>query len=64
MFHPTRLTNLTGDATPKQIEYVEAISTLLGLEIPAEKSKQEYSNFINKNVRKYKERLANDRRRI
>lgn len=64
MYHPTRVTNMTGDATTKQIEYAEAISALLGLTVPKEKTKQGYSDFINKNVRKYKEALANDRYRI
>lgn len=60
--HPRRVCNLKGDPTPKQVEYVEAISSLLGIEIPIEKTKQSYSDFINAHVRKYKEgmRCASD----
>lgn len=61
MYHPMRVCNLTGDPSPKQIEYANNICTLLGLTLPAEKTKQAYSDFINKNVRKYKEGLKNDR---
>lgn len=61
MYHPMRVCNLTGDPTQKQIEYANNICTLLGLSLPAEKTKQAYSDFINKYVHKYKEGLKNDR---
>ena len=34
-------------ATEKQIEYAETIAACLDLELPEEKTKQAYSNFIS-----------------
>lgn len=64
MYHPMRVCNLTGDPTQAQIEYANNICTLLGLSLPTEKTKQAYSDFINKYVHKYKEGLKNDRHRL
>ena len=52
--HPMRVCGLTGDATPKQIEYAEQIGKLLGVVIPEERTKQKYSDFINKYAERYK----------
>ena len=46
--HPMRVCGLTGEATPKQIEYAEQIEKLLNVVIPEERTKQKYSDFINK----------------
>ena len=55
--YPTlqRVTGLRGEATPKQIEYATAMHDLLGAELPTEKTKQAYSDYINKYAKKYKE---------
>ena len=57
--YPTlsRVTGLTGEATPKQIEYAEEMYRLLGNELPEERTKQAYSDYINANVKKYKEAM-------
>ena len=60
MYQPIRLYGLTGEPTQAQVKYAESICSLLGLSLPAEKTKQAYSDFINKNVRKYKEGMRND----
>lgn len=60
MYQPIRLYGLTGEPTQAQVKYAESICSLLGLSLPAEKTKQAYSDFINKNVRKYKEGMKND----
>lgn len=52
--HPKRVCNLTGQASPKQIEYAENIHKTLGIDLPREQTKQAYSDYINANVKKYK----------
>ena len=52
--HPKRVCNLTGQASPKQIEYAMDIGRMLKIELPQEQTKQAYSDFINANVKKYK----------
>ena len=52
--HPKRVCNLTGQASPKQIEYAENIHKMLGIDLPREQTKQAYSDFINANIKKYK----------
>lgn len=53
--NPKRIHGLMGEATPKQIEYAKQISSALSVSVPKVKSKQEYSDFICKYAKKYKE---------
>ena len=53
--NPKRIHGLMGQATPKQIEYAKQISSALCVNVPKVKSKQEYSDFICKYARRYKE---------
>lgn len=55
--NPKRIFGLMGEATPKQIEYAKQISSALRVNVPKVKSKQEYSDFICKYARKYKEAM-------
>ena len=64
MYQPIRLYGLTGDPTQKQVERAAEISKLLGLSLPAEKSKQAYSDFINRHIRRYKEKLRGGKAQI
>lgn len=50
----TRKTGLRGEATPKQIEYAGQIHDLIGVELPDSKTKQAYSDYINRYLNKYK----------
>lgn len=52
--YPKRVCGLRGEASPAQIKYVEQIHLLLGVEKPEEKTKQAYSDFINRYQKKYK----------
>lgn len=52
--HPKRVCNLTGQASPKQIEYAMDIHKILGIDLPREQTKQAYSDFINRYQKKYK----------
>lgn len=53
--YPKRVCGLSGEASPAQIRYVEQIHLLLGVEKPEEKTKQAYSDYINKYAKRYKE---------
>lgn len=55
--NPKRIHGLMGEATPKQIEYAKQISSALCVNVPEVKSKQEYSDFICKYAKKYKEAM-------
>ena len=55
--YPKRVCGLRGEASPAQIKYVEAIHLLLGVEKPEEKTKQAYSDFINKYAKRYKDKV-------
>lgn len=55
--NPKRIFGLMGEATPKQIEYAKQISSALCVNVPKVKSKQEYSDFICKYAKKYKEAM-------
>ena len=52
--HPKRVCNLRGQASPKQVEYAADIHRTLGVELPAEQTKQAYSDFINRYQKTYK----------
>ena len=52
--HPKRVCNLTGQASPKQIEYATDIHKVLGIELPREQTKQAYSDYINRHIKRYK----------
>lgn len=52
--YPVRVVGLSGEATTGQIELAEKIHKLLGAELPTEKTKQKYSDYINKHVVKYR----------
>lgn len=52
--NPMRVTGMKGDPTPAQIRLAEQISKALGIDLPGEKSKQAYSDYINKHVKKIK----------
>ena len=56
MYRNMRVPNLKGEATPAQIEYVKNIHNVLGFEIPAERTKQAYSDYINRYSNRYKEK--------
>ena len=43
--------------TDKQIEYVEAISELLGIDPPVKETKKAYSKFIDKYSEEYRDTL-------
>jgi hypothetical protein len=53
-----RVNGLCGEATIAQVEYAQQISKTLDIELPREKTKQAYSDFISQNARKYKKRKA------
>ena len=53
--HPKRVCNLKGQASPKQVEYAADIHRTLGVELPAEKTKQAYSDYINRYMKRYRE---------
>lgn len=52
--HPKRVTGMTGDPTPAQIRLAEQINRATGIDLPGERSKQAYSDYINKYVKKIK----------
>lgn len=52
--NPMRVTGMKGNPTPAQIRLAEQISKVLGIDLPGEKSKQAYSDFINRYQKKYK----------
>ena len=52
MFNRERGLNLKGEATQAQIKRAEAIHALIGAELPAEKTKQAYSDYIGRHSRK------------
>lgn len=54
-FNSARGMQMSGEATMKQIEYAQSIHELLGAELPAEKTKKAYSDYIDKYVMQYKE---------
>lgn len=51
-----RVCGLKGNATPAQIEFAKKISKAFAVEMPTDKSKQAYGDFIAKNSAKYKKR--------
>lgn len=53
--HPKRVCNLMGQASPKQLEYAANIHKVLGVDLPQEQTKQAYSDFINRYIRRYRE---------
>ena len=56
MFNRERGLNLKGEATPAQIKLAEAIHALIGMELPVEKTKQAYSDYIGRHSRKYEQK--------
>lgn len=46
--HLNRVSNLTGEATQAQIKYAEYLAKRMCVEVPKEKTKQAYSDFIAK----------------
>ena len=52
--HPKRVTGKTGDPTPAQIRLAEQIKNATGIELPGERSKQAYSDYINRHMKKIK----------
>jgi len=54
-FNSARGLQMPGEPTLKQVEYAEAIHKLLGPELPVEKTKKAYSDYIDKYVMEYKE---------
>lgn len=52
--HQMRVCGLTGEATPKQIEYAKEINRVFGEALPERNTKQAYSDYINKYAKKYK----------
>lgn len=52
--HPKRVCNLTGKASTMQIKYATDIHNVLGIELPREQSKQAYSDYINRYIKRYK----------
>lgn len=55
--NPVRVSGMTGEATKGQIEYAERIYLLLGAEKPRERTKQAYSDYINRYAKRYKQAL-------
>lgn len=53
-----RKTGLQGEATPKQVEYAEAIAELLGVGMPTVRTKQTMSDFISEHAVRYKQTVA------
>lgn len=53
-----RKTGLQGEATPKQIEYAEAIAELLGVGMPTVRTKQTMSDFISEHAVRYRQTVA------
>lgn len=56
MFNRERGLNLKGEATPAQIKRAEDIHALIGAELPAEKTKQAYSDYIGRYSVKYEQK--------
>ena len=56
MFNRERGLNLKGEATQAQIKRAEAIHALIGAELPAEKTKQAYSDYIGRYSVKYEQK--------
>lgn len=54
MFNRERGLNLKGEATQAQIKRAEDIHALIGAELPAEKTKQAYSDYIDRYASEYK----------
>ena len=54
--NPMRVTGMKGEATPAQVRLAEQIKNATGIELPGERSKQAYSDYINKYVKKIKGR--------
>jgi len=52
--HPMRVSGMRGDPTPAQIRLAEQINRATGIDLPGEKSKQAYSDYINRHMKKYK----------
>ena len=53
-FNSARGLPMTGEATQKQIEYAAEIHALIGAELPPEKTKQAYSEYIDRYASEYK----------
>lgn len=53
-----RKTGLQGEATPKQVEYAEAIAELLGVGMPTVRTKQTMSDFISEHAVRYRQTVA------
>jgi hypothetical protein len=49
-----RVTGMKGDPTPAQVRLAEQISKALGIDLPGERSKQAYSDYINRHMKKIK----------
>ena len=60
-FNSSKGLTMAGEATAEQIEYETAIHDLLGVELPEEKTKQAYSDYICRYVVRYKSALREDR---
>ena len=61
MYHTIRrVCGLQGEATAAQIEYADTISKFLQIDLPEEKTKQAYSDFISQYAVKYKKRRTVD----
>lgn len=52
--NPMRVTGMKGNPTPAQIRLAEQINKALGIDLPGEKSKQAYSDYINRHMKKIK----------
>lgn len=49
-----RRTGMRGEPTPAQVAYAIDISRMLDVDMPEEKTKQAYSDYINRYANKYK----------